>query len=253
MDLDIETPDVTLTTPVYNVTHIKLISARVPNTQLLINQYNNTFVYSATTYSVPLGTYTTGDDLASAFNASGSGVTATYDANTHALAFTDDFEPGPWLSKILGYPGGVIDLTGPLYLTLRLTVGSDVVTRTVYQKDTECHYLGKILTGPIGDVIHYTETLDTVEMNTQIKTIQTMRLDFLNPDGSVYDFGGRTYILKFRLTCSTDKLIVTKDDTVTQHAAPELFTKPFVSSHTFIIIAAIVALTLGLFILMLNA
>lgn len=249
MDLDIETPDITLTTPVYNVTHIKLISARVPNTQLLINQYNNTFVYNSNVYSVPLGTYSTGDQLASAFNQSGSNVTSTYNSNTQALSFTNTFQPNSWLSNILGYPGGVIDLTGPLYLTLRLTIGSDVLSRTVYQKDTDCHYLGKMLTGPIGDVIHYTEILDTIEMDTQIKTIQTMRIDFLNPDGSIYNFGKRKYILKFRLMCSTDKMNVTTRGTPVIKDVP-VQSLPNFSPDRMIVIAGIVLLVIGLLLLM---
>ena len=126
MDLDVETPDVTLTTPVYNVTHIKLISARFLNSQLLINEYNNTFVHGLTVYSIPLGTFVSGDDLSHAFNQSGSPVQSTYDSNTNSLSFTDSFEAGPWLSGILGYPNGVVDLNGPRYITLRLTVGSDI-------------------------------------------------------------------------------------------------------------------------------
>ena len=249
MDLDVETPDVTLTTPVYNVTHIKLISARVPNSQLLINQYNNTYVYNSNTYSLPLGTYTSGSDLANAFT---EGVTAVYNESTRSLAFSNTFVPNPWLATILGYPGGVIDLDGPLYLTLRLTVGSDVLSRVVYQKDTDCHYLGKMLTGPIGDTIRYTETLDTIEMKTQLKSIQTMRFDFLNPDGSVYDFGGRKYILKFRIECSTDKLIVGTRPVVVPE---ELVVQPRKMFHgvtpdRLIMIAAVVVLVVGLILLM---
>ena len=245
MDLDIETPDVTLTNPVYNVTHIKLISARLPNTQLLINQYNNTFVYNSTTYSVPLGTYTTGEALASAFGQSGSGIVATYDSNTNSMSYTDTFEPNPWLETILS-----VDLTGPRYITIRMTVGSDVLTRSVYPKGTECHYLGKVLTGSIGDIIHFTDTLDTIEMVTQLKSIQTIHLDFLNPDGSVYDFGGRNYILKFRLECLTDKMNGTKGDVVTQYALPPPVSWSFGSDNNYIMIGAIVLLVLGLLILM---
>jgi hypothetical protein len=246
MDLDIETPDVTLTTPVYNVTRIKLISARVPNSQLLINQYNNTYVHQGTTYSVPLGTYTTGEDLASVFTDSGP-VSAVYNANTHALTFSDAFEPGPWLSEILGYPGGVIDLNGPRYITLRLAVGSDVLSRAVYPIGTDCHYFGKILTGPIGEIIRYTDSFDTIEMATQIKTITSFHIDFLNPDGSVCNLGGG-YILKLRLECSTDKMFGTVNDTVTKDVLTE---EPMVRpDNHWILIVALVALTLGLLMLL---
>ena len=249
MDLDVETPDVTLTTPVYNVTHIKLISARVPNSQLLINQYNNTYVYQANTYSIPFGTYTTGEDLANAFTGP---VTAVYHSNTNSLTFNDEFQPGSWLSNILGYPGGVVNLSGPQYITIRLTIGGDVLSRTVYQRDTDCHYLGKMLTGPIGETIRYTDSFDTIQMDTQIKTIQTMHFDFLNPDGSTYNFGGQGYILKFRLTCSTDKLSVIKGDTVVvdDEELPGPSRINWFSDRFLIVAAAIVILTLGLFFLM---
>ena len=251
-ELVIESPDVTLTTPVYNVSRIKLISGRIPNTQLLINENNNTFKVSGVPHSIDPGTYTPGTDLATAFNNAGSPVvSATYDPLTNSLVFSGAaFEPTPWLASILGYPSGPIDLTGTRYITLRLTIGKDTLSQKVYSKGTDCHYLGKILTGPVGNVIHYTSTLDTVEMKTQVKTIQSLHIDFLNPDGSLYTMT-QPWILKFHLECSTDKMSVTKEDTVTEEFLPPPV--PWIAepdNQRFIMIAALVLLTLGLFLLL---
>lgn len=251
-ELIIESPDVTLTTPVYNVTRIKLISGRIPNTQLLINEHNCTFVVGSTPYSIALGTYTSGSDLATAFNNTGSGASASYTELTNSLVFSGAaFEPNPWLASILGYhPSGPIDLTGTRYITLRLTIGKDTLSQKVYPDGTDCHYLGKILTGPVGNVIHYTDTLDTIEMKTQVKTIQSLHTDFLNPDGSLYTMT-QPWILKFHLECSTDKMSLTSKDTVTENFLPPPL--PWISepdNQRFIMIAALVLLSFGLFLLM---
>ena len=252
VELIIESPYVVLTTPVYNVTHIKLVSGRIPNTQLLINEYNNTFVVGTTTYSVPLGTYKTGDDLAGAFNSVSSGVTGTYDSNVNALSFSGDFEPNEWLASILGYNGGQVNLSGPEYITLRMTIGKDTLSQKVYTVDSDCHYLGKILTGPIGEMIHYTDAFDTVEMETQIKSIQTVNIEFLNPDGSVYKMTN-PWVLKFYVDCSTDKMSVTSRDTVTEKILPPPI--PWIAepdNQRFVLIAAFALLVLGLMYLLMR-
>jgi hypothetical protein len=249
-ELVIESPHVILTTPLYNVTRMKLVSGRILNNQLLINEYNNTFVVSGTEYQIPLGTYKSGKDLETAFNSASSGVTSSYDSNTNALSFSGDFEPNPWLATILGYPGGQVNLEGPEYITLRVTIGKDILSQKVQVGDSDCHHLGKILTGPIGEMIRYTSAFDTVEMETQIKSIQTLSIDFLNPNGTVYHVS-QPWILKFHLSCSTDKLSVTSRDTASESVLPpQVLWTP--DNKKFVLTAAFALLVLGLMFLLMR-
>ena len=79
----------------YNVTNIKLISAIIPNSQLLINKGNKQFdVGTGNTVILPEGTWSNGYDFASNLtdsltNFSGTDdITVTYEQNTQALTFT---------------------------------------------------------------------------------------------------------------------------------------------------------------------
>ena len=250
-ELIIESPDVALTTPVYNVTRIKLISGRIPNCQLLVNRYNNAFEHLGNAYEIPVGTYATGQALSDAFNASGSPVTSSFDPNTNVLTFSEDFTPlTPWLADILGYPsGGPVDLGGTRYITLKITIGKDVLSQKVITKHTDCHYAGKILTGPLGEMIRYTDTLDSVELRTKVSSIQTMRVDLLNPDGSEYDFGGQPWVLKFHVECSTDKLSVSSKPELPKSMIEAIVSQPD-DNQKFILLAALLMLSFGLLMLL---
>ena len=247
-ELVVESPDITLTSPVYSVTRIKLVSARIPNSQLLINDFNN----EVDGHRVANGNYATGHDLASALNAATSG-SLSFDDVTQSIDFTSTgpLTMSPWLAGIVGYPSGRVDLSGTRYITLRLTVGQDVLAQKVISENADCHYLGKVLTGPLGQVINYTDKFDTVEMETQIKSIQSLHVDFLNPDGSHYDFGGQPWILKFHLSCSTDKMSVTSREVAPPSLAPA--SVPWIAepdNQRFIMIAVLVVLTIGLMLLL---
>ena len=262
-ELVVESQDILLTTPVYNVTRIRLVSGRVPNCQLLINSNNDKFTYNGSLYTIPHGNYATGHELAAQFVS--PGVTASFDPVTNRLIFSDPIEPETqWLSDILGKEDvqnasvrGPVDLTGPRYVTLRITVGKDVLSQAVIVEGQDCHHLGKILTGPLGQMINYTDAFDRVSLEgIQIKTIQSLHVDFLNPDGSVFDLGGQPWILKFVLDCSKDKMSVTSRDTVSEEmAVPAVpmgltpwFREP--ENQRFIIISVLVILSLGLMFLL---
>jgi hypothetical protein len=244
-ELVVESPDVALATPLYNVTRIRLVSGRVPNCQLLINEKNDAFTYNGTRYTIPRGNYATGSDLAAVF----SPVTASFDPATNRLTFSDPIEPETqWLSDILGATGGPIDLNGPRYVTLRITIGKDVLSQHVIVEGRDCHHLGKILTGPIGQIINFTDAFDRVSLEgIQIKTLQSLHVDFLNPDGSVFDLGGQPWILKFVLDCAKDKMSV-----ISRVPEEEVFTAPAIpwflepGNQRFIIISVLVILSLGL-------
>jgi len=208
MELVVESPDVTLTTPIYDVTRIHLVSARVPNSQQLINGYNRDWFLDGNQYSIDRGNYDTGAALADALNKSvgPSAAVASFDPVANQISFTGTVTMNDWLATIVGFPNGRVDLTGPRYITVRVTVGGDVLAQKVSVKEEDCHHLGKMLTGPIGRVIEFTDAFDQLSMSVRIHSLEKLRVEFLNPDGTPYDFGGSPWVLKFRITGTLDKL-----------------------------------------------
>jgi len=158
---------VKLNRPLYNVSNIKLISARIPNSQLLINngnkQFDTTVSGGGGTSTIVLqeGTWSNGITLASNLQAQMSDFTVSYDSNTQALTFehsTNDFSfdfyggsNGYATSSTVGTPAAVlgfchanvssafntlvsnvIDLSGPSSIIMSLSSGSDEFFKEVY-------------------------------------------------------------------------------------------------------------------------
>ena len=132
-------------------------------------------------------------------------------------------------------------------MTLSLTFGDDTVAKTVIPLGTDCHYLGKILTGPLGQMIEFSDTYDTVESRLQLKSIQTVHVDFLNPDGSVYQLS-QPWILKFHIDCSTDKMAVATSVVPVIESRPVWSWNEWFFEH-FVEVFAFVVLFLGLWFL----
>ena len=83
---------------IYDIRKITLVSARIPNSQPVIHDHNNTFSIDGTDIVVPNGTYTSGDDLAivvrDAINSIGNfSFTVDYNSNLNAIEFTNDAGP----------------------------------------------------------------------------------------------------------------------------------------------------------------
>ena len=82
-----------LKNPIYDVTKISLISARIHNSQYLIHSRNNQFDVltnggSTQTVTIPIGNYS-GEELAAAINTNCTIITgATFDKDTNAITFT---------------------------------------------------------------------------------------------------------------------------------------------------------------------
>ena len=230
-----------LKNPVYNVSKIKLISARIHNSQLLINNRNNTFTINTATYSetvtLPNGNYD-GSELASNIVQHSDIIdSATYLITTNDIIMsnlTNDFtlafyggENG-YISEslqyttphdVLGLPPnnvhstsnsiktGSINLQGVDAFVLKLSSGSDEFNKTIYFNTP--FYTGKILA--CGDVVNYSGSDDTLEHNFhsgEKQTISSIRVQFFySSNGRLipYDFRNANHVLKFELSCSTDK------------------------------------------------
>lgn len=161
---------VTLNRPLYNVSNIKLVSARIPTSQLLINQGNKQFdVGYGNTIVLHEGTWSNGYTLASNiedqltnFDSLSNNITVNYESNTHSLTFQNsnaasfsfDFYGGSngyATSSTVGTPAdilgfthsnvtstgnvlvsNVINLNGPTNLILALSSGSSEFHKKVY-------------------------------------------------------------------------------------------------------------------------
>ena len=234
---------VKLKTPVYEVTKISLISARIHNSQFLIHSRNNQMEVltnggSTQTVTIPVGNYS-GQELADAVKLNCAVITgATFNKTTNAITFTCN--SGDFTFKfysgingyntnvtgyttphdILGLPAsdisssssslttGSINLQGADAIIVKLSSGSDEFNKTVFS-DTP-FYTGRILM--CGDVINYSGVDDAVEHNFDSgaqKTISSLRVQFYYSSNNrliPYDFRNANHIQKLAVTCSTDKM-----------------------------------------------
>lgn len=83
-----------LKNPVYNISKIKLLSAKIPNSQLIINSTNNTFSIDNTEFNLTNTNYSNGFELASdlelIIGAPQSNVSSvTFDPDTNSLLFSN--------------------------------------------------------------------------------------------------------------------------------------------------------------------
>jgi hypothetical protein len=224
-----------LKNPIYDVTKISLISARIHASQLLINERNNTFSVSGTTVSLSNNNYD-GKSLAAELVAQSSNITsAIYDSNINSITLTGDYpfsfdfyggingytKNGEYTTPhdILGLPAsnvssdgttlttGSINLQGPDALVVKLSSGSEEFNKTVFS-DTP-FYTGRILM--CGDVVNYSGADDAVVHNFDSgpqKSIQSLRVQFFYSSNNrliPYDFRHANHVLKLAIECSTGK------------------------------------------------
>lgn len=227
-----------LINPIYNVTKISMISARIHSSQLLINDRNNTFSISGTTVSLANNNYSGSTLAAELVNQSSNIETAVYDSVTNTItlngaeAFTFDFYGGingyssstsagyTTPHDILGLPAsnvasvgntlttGSINLQGPDAIIFKLSSGSAEFNKTVFTETP--FYTGRILT--CGDVINYSGSDDAVVHTFDsgpAKSITSLRVQFFYSSNNrliPYDFRNANNIIKLNIECSTGKL-----------------------------------------------
>jgi hypothetical protein len=241
---------VTLKEPIYDVTKVTLVSARIPTPQLHICETNKTFSVDGVDITLEANNFTSGTTLASEledqlFIASGDPSptdinevifdeyrnTLTFSNTAGTDEFTFEFFDGKngYLSNVavttphqlLGFTSnnqpssgytltsGPINLQGPNSLILRLTAGSDELTKTIYSVTP--FYTGHILLNG-SDFINYHHADDPLThefYKGPQKFIRNIKIEFFyTSHGRLipYDFRNQDHILKFEITCSTDKL-----------------------------------------------
>ena len=244
---------VTLKEPIYDVTQIRLISARIPTVQLTTCSTNKTFSIHDSgapndLIEITLNetNYTNGTALASDLDTLMQPPATcidevVFDTDTQALTFSNTaaassntfsfkFFDGTngYLSnvavttphQVMGFSSknttigesvvsGAINLEGPNSLILRISSGSDEFTKMVYS--TTPFYTGHILMDGT-DVVNFNGTDDRLShefYSGPQKYIKELQLEFLYMSNGrliPYDFRNQDHILKFEITCSTDKL-----------------------------------------------
>ncbi len=143
----------------------------------------------------------------------GYATTSTVGPPASVLGFSGEDVSGSTVSS------GPIDLTGPSAIFMRITIGSDDLDRDVFVNggtfaggvtsgvgSVPPHYVGRIvLNGPVTTV-----TLNDTPIEYLVPSLNcdSFRLRFYWNNGTKlvpYDFGNRNHILKFNVTCETDR------------------------------------------------
>ena len=256
---------VTLDDAIYDVSQIKLISGRIPASQLLVCETNNKFdvidktggaaarpsgqdpwisIPSHLTSLYPLGNYTTvtlqngnytGASLATEINNKLTAAGISYDANDNTFNFGGGYANFIFLFKrgARGYDSnmlsttpyqilgsgpedlessddfGAANLKGPNSLVLRISSGSEKFNQTVYV--SEPYYTGHILLDGT-DFVNVSGADDKVTHTFHsgaLKSVKDLRIEFFYMSHGrliPYDFRNQEHVLKFEITCSTDKL-----------------------------------------------
>ena len=237
---------VTLENPIYDVTEFKLVSARIPTPQLATCATNKTFSIDGVDITLDETNYSNGHVLATDLDLklepSSNVDTVTFDADTNSLVFSNtgtgdhtfafEFFDGTngytetssrltTPHQLLGFASdnytsvnkqirsGAINLRGPNSLVLRVTSGSDEFTQTVYTSTP--FYTGHILLDG-SDVINIHGADDPLVHRFHSgpqKIIKELKIEFFYMSHGrliPYDFRNQEHILKFEVTCSTDKL-----------------------------------------------
>ncbi len=237
---------VNLDNPIYDISNIKLVSARIPTPQLMTSATNKTFSVDGVDITLNETNYSNGyvlaEDLDIELAPSNSHIDSViFDEETESLVFSnteasDDFTiefydgTNGYLSntsslttphQIMGFSSknftstnntlrsGAINLNGPNSLVLKLTTGSDEFTQTVYTSTP--FYTGHILLDG-SDFINFNGADDVLVHHFHSgsqKMIKDVKVEFFYMSHGrliPYDFRNQDHILKFEITGSTDKL-----------------------------------------------
>lgn len=237
---------ITLENPIYDVSEIKLISARIPTPQLLVCASNKTFRVDANVFTLNETNYSNGyvlaEDLETILAPPESNVSlVVYDEDTNSInfsnvgtsnaftfkfydgvnGFTDTSSTMTTPHQILGFGSdeyestngelisGAINLNGPNSLILKLTAGSDEFTQSVYTSTP--FYTGHILLDGT-EFINFSGADDHLIHHFHSgpqKMIKHLKIEFFYMSHGrliPYDFRNQDHVLKFEITGSTDKL-----------------------------------------------
>jgi hypothetical protein len=242
--------------PMYNISQVKLISARIPLSQWTVDEYNSNVTYNTTLVQLTQRDYLTGNALASNVqqqftDETGFTGTVEYSSNTNALTFSNPapmslifganspaatwgFLPNTTYGPALTIVSQSIDIDGPTSLIISLNGDDrDDIKNDLYianEEQAPLHFFGRIITVAytVRRLIDMNGNDDPVRHNFFRGTesyVQRLHIRFYcNNFKEVhpYNFKLRNHILKFEITCNLDKLSLTKDD----HVVPKMLELP---------------------------
>jgi len=237
---------VNLDNPIYDISNINLVSARIPTPQLMTCATNKTFKVDGVSITLNETNYSNGyvlaEDLDIELAPANTHIdTVIFDEETDSLVFSntqasDDFtlqfysgtdgylsnaSPLTTPHQLMGFSSkdftstnntlrsGAINLNGPNSLILKLTTGSDEFTQTVYTSNP--FYTGHILLDGT-DSINFNGVDDKLVHHFHSgaqKMIKDVKIEFFYMSHGrliSYDFRNQDHVLKFEITGSTDKL-----------------------------------------------
>ena len=237
---------VNLDNPIYDISNIKLVSARIPTPQLMTCATNKTFKVDGVSITLNETNYSNGyvlaEDLDIELAPANTHIDSViFDEETDSLVFSnteasDDFtlqfysgtngylsnaSPLTTPHQLMGFSSkdftstgkvlrsGAINLDGPNSLILKLTTGSDEFTQTVYTSTP--FYTGHILLDGT-DSINFNGADDKLVHHFHSgaqKMIKDVKIEFFYMSHGrliPYDFRNQDHILKFEISGTTDKL-----------------------------------------------
>jgi len=238
--------------PMYNISQVKLISARIPLSQWTVDEYNSNVTYDTTLVELTQRDYLTGNALASNVQQQFTDElafvgTVEYSSNTNALTFSNTnafsltfgasspactwgFLPNTTYGPSTTIISNSIDIDGPTSLIISLNGDDrDDIKNDIFignEEQAPLHYFGRIITVAytVRRLIDMNGNDDPVRHNFYRGTesyIERLHIRFycnnfkeIHP----YNFKLRNHILKFEITCNLDKLSLTKDD----HKVPKM-------------------------------
>ena len=262
---------VALENPIYDVSKITLVSARIPTQQLVVTQTNKTFSVNGTSVTLPENNVSNKSAFATTLQSILSPPVSNIDAVSYitdldALLFSNTTQDGPFTlefysgthgyasnvqgfttpHQILGFSSndvtsnanyqvlsGPINVRGPNSLLIRLTAGSDDFTKHVYTGTP--FYTGHILLDG-GDFMQFSGADDPLihefHSGTQ-KIIDSLRIEFF------YMSHGKLIPYDFRNQEHTLKFEITcstdRLENLTRNVVPQELTLPPPIVHSDVI------------------
>lgn len=241
---------ISLNVPIYSISSIKVISAKIDFLQPLVHSQNNKFKVDGVPVKLYPNNYTI-DTLASniftaIYNTGYSNIdTVKADPFLNIIEFSNtlgsgdtfslDFTGGGSVASVIGLPPGVlnptapassiytqVNLNGPTNLILRITTTNDDIYPTVYS-NKDSLYVGRICTFRSASnpgVIEYSGATDPVVhtfTKGPEKYTDTLRIRWYQSIDNVivpYSFAGGNYFMKLEIVATSDKLSTIDKETV---------------------------------------
>jgi len=234
-----------LVNTIYEIKRIKLVSAKIPYTQLLINETNNRFTVNDDEYTLPIKNYSNGYELASALETTLSTPTSNissvvFQEDTNSLLFSNigtsntfsiNFYSGvngftSYTSdkttphQVLGFnsldyhsengqiTSGSINLQGPNDILLRIGSGSEFFNKHIHTGTP--FYTGRILRNENATI--YSSADDPFEhifhKGSEHRNVSHLIFKFFYMSHGrliPYDFRNQDHVLKLEIECSLER------------------------------------------------